>query len=215
MIKTNIAPRAYALKRPLKTMTPMTAASRPKLWRNDITGLRALAVLPVLIFHAFPSLIPGGFFGVDVFFVISGYLISGIIFRGIASSSFSYLEFYEKRIKRIIPNLILLLTFVAAAGWFILLPDEYANLGMHIDVTNAIGRTIIRMPAMAVLHCFSAHLYADLALKPFCEDDWHRCCSHCIGFTRSLPLLFGSQFCLLLPIDSLLGIRCRHSFVLF
>lgn len=136
MIKTNIAPRAYALKRPLKTMTPMTAASRPKLWRNDITGLRALAVLPVLIFHAFPSLIPGGFFGVDVFFVISGYLISGIIFRGIASSSFSYLEFYEKRIKRIIPNLILLLTFVAAAGWFILLPDEYANLGMHIDAST-------------------------------------------------------------------------------
>lgn len=136
MIKTNIAPRAYALKRPLKTMTPMTAASRPKLWRNDITGLRALAVLPVLIFHAFPSLIPGGFFGVDVFFVISGYLISGIIFRSIASSSFSYLEFYEKRIKRIIPNLILLLTFVAAAGWFILLPDEYANLGMHIDAST-------------------------------------------------------------------------------
>ena len=136
MIKTNIAPRAYALKRPLKTMTTMTAASRPKLWRNDITGLRALAVLPVLIFHAFPSLIPGGFFGVDVFFVISGYLISGIIFRGIASSSFSYLDFYEKRIKRIIPNLILLLTFVAAAGWFILLPDEYANLGMHIDAST-------------------------------------------------------------------------------
>lgn len=136
MNKTNIAPRAYALKRPLKTMTTMTAASRPKLWRNDITGLRALAVLPVLIFHAFPSLIPGGFFGVDVFFVISGYLISGIIFRGIASSSFSYLDFYEKRIKRIIPNLILLLTFVAAAGWFILLPDEYANLGMHIDAST-------------------------------------------------------------------------------
>lgn len=89
MIPTNIAPRAFDLKRPLKTMTPMTAASRPKLWRNDITGLRALAVLPVLIFHAFPSLIPGGFFGVDVFFVISGYLISGIIFRGIANGSFS------------------------------------------------------------------------------------------------------------------------------
>ena len=136
-------------------MTPMTAASRPKLWRNDITGLRALAVLPVLIFHAFPSLIPGGFFGVDVFFVISGYLISGIIFRGIASGSFSYIEFYEKRIKRIIPNLILLLTFVAAVGWFILLPDEYANLGMHIDASSSfkISSFSVKLAISRKMHC--------------------------------------------------------------
>ena len=102
------------------------------LWRNDITGLRALAVLPVLIFHAFPSLIPGGFFGVDVFFVISGYLISGIIFRGMIKESFSYRSFYEKRIKRILPNLLLLLTFVSVLGYFFLLGQEYRNLGQHI-----------------------------------------------------------------------------------
>jgi peptidoglycan/LPS O-acetylase OafA/YrhL len=60
------------------------------IWRKDITGLRALAVVPVLIFHAFPNLLPGGFYGVDIFFVISGYLISGIIFRGLVSDSFSF-----------------------------------------------------------------------------------------------------------------------------
>lgn len=75
---------------------------------------------------------PGGFFGVDVFFVISGYLISGIIFRGLNDGTFSYKNFYEKRIKRILPNLLLLFTFVSVIGYFFLLPDEYANLGKHI-----------------------------------------------------------------------------------
>ena len=102
------------------------------LWRNDITGLRAVAVLPVLLFHAFPSLLPGGFFGVDVFFVISGYLISGIIFRGMLKDTFSYKSFYEKRIKRILPNLLLLLSFVCIVGYFVLLDREYENLGRHI-----------------------------------------------------------------------------------
>lgn len=102
------------------------------LWRNDITGLRAVAVLPVLLFHAFPNILPGGFFGVDVFFVISGYLISGIIFRGMLDGTFSYRLFYEKRIKRILPNLLLLICFVSVVGYFFLLPNEYVNLGKHI-----------------------------------------------------------------------------------
>lgn len=102
------------------------------LWRNDITGLRALAVLPVIFYHGFPSFIPGGFFGVDIFFVISGYLISGIIFRNIYRGTFSYLKFYSKRIKRIIPNLFLLLSFVLIAGYFLLFEDDYNNLGRHV-----------------------------------------------------------------------------------
>lgn len=113
-------------------LTPNKKLNADHLWRNDITGLRAIAVLPVLIFHAFPSLLPGGFFGVDVFFVISGYLISGIIFRGMIKESFSYHSFYEKRIKRILPNLLLLLTFVSVLGYFFLLDREYRNLGQHI-----------------------------------------------------------------------------------
>ncbi len=104
----------------------------PHPWRTDITGLRALAVLPVLIYHAFPSVLPGGFFGVDIFFVISGYLISGIIFRGLMRGSFNWRDFYAKRVRRILPNLILLLVFVAAVGWFLLATDEYENLGRHI-----------------------------------------------------------------------------------
>ena len=102
------------------------------VWRNDITGLRAIAVLPVLLFHAFPALLPGGFFGVDVFFVISGYLISGIIFRSLRDDKFSYRIFYEKRIKRILPNLILLLIAVSIVGYFYLIPEEYKKLGHHV-----------------------------------------------------------------------------------
>lgn len=105
---------------------------RENLWRNDITGLRALAVLPVLLFHAFPEILPGGFFGVDVFFVISGYLISGIIFRELINGTFSFNVFYERRIRRIIPNLLLLFLFVSTFGYFFLLPEEYVNLGKHI-----------------------------------------------------------------------------------
>lgn len=102
-------------------------------WRKDITGLRALAVLPVLLFHAFPQWLPGGFYGVDIFFVISGYLISGIIFRGLLTDSFSFKVFYVKRIKRIFPNLIVLLVFVMAAGWFLLSASEYFDLGSNVS----------------------------------------------------------------------------------
>lgn len=102
------------------------------IWRKDITGLRALAVVPVLLYHAFPSLMPGGFYGVDIFFVISGYLISGIIFRGLFLDSFSFCDFYSKRIKRIVPNLLLVLFFVVIVGWFVSTADEYRKIGGNV-----------------------------------------------------------------------------------
>jgi len=101
-------------------------------YRADIDGLRAVAVLAVVAFHAFPSWVSGGFIGVDVFFVISGYLIATIIFENLRRGEFSFLEFYARRIKRIFPALILVLVTCFTLGWFTLLADEYKQLGKHI-----------------------------------------------------------------------------------
>lgn len=105
--------------------------SHPK-YRPDIDGLRAVAVLAVVAFHAFPSWMKGGFIGVDVFFVISGYLISIIIFENLDKGTFSFAEFYARRIKRIFPALLLVLIACFTFGWFALLADEYKKLGKHI-----------------------------------------------------------------------------------
>lgn len=106
-------------------------------YRKDIDGLRGLAVLSVILFHAFPNFFPGGFVGVDIFFVISGYLITSIILDGINHSEFSIFNFFHRRIKRIFPALILILIAVFTAGWFILSPEEYKNLGQHISGSAA------------------------------------------------------------------------------
>lgn len=100
-------------------------------YRPDIDGLRAIAILAVVLFHAFPKAIPGGFIGVDIFFVISGFLISTIIFSSLERDRFSLLEFYIRRIRRIFPALILVLSSCLALGWFILFSDEYRQLGTH------------------------------------------------------------------------------------
>ena len=101
-------------------------------YRADIDGLRAIAVLSVVGFHAFPFLVKGGFIGVDIFFVISGYLISTIIIGSLGRNSFSFIEFYSRRIRRIFPALLLVLISCFAFGWFVLLADEYKQLGKHI-----------------------------------------------------------------------------------
>jgi peptidoglycan/LPS O-acetylase OafA/YrhL len=100
-------------------------------YRPDVDGLRAIAVLAVVAFHAFPNRLAGGFVGVDVFFVISGYLITGIIQADLASGRFSALDFYARRVRRIFPALILVLLATIAAGWRILTPTDYALLGKH------------------------------------------------------------------------------------
>lgn len=101
-------------------------------YRPDIDGLRAVAVVFVLIFHAFPSVLPGGFIGVDVFFVISGFLITGIIVRQLGTGSFTLSGFYFRRMRRIFPTLIVVLLATMTLGWFFFLPNEFVSLGKNV-----------------------------------------------------------------------------------
>jgi len=101
-------------------------------YRPDIDGLRAVAVLSVVFFHAFPEVLKGGFIGVDIFFVISGYLISGILFGSLKRGTFSFREFYTRRILRIFPALIVVLAACWFFGWLALLPGEFRQLGKHM-----------------------------------------------------------------------------------
>ncbi len=100
-------------------------------YRADIDGLRAIAVLSVVGFHAFPARLMGGFIGVDIFFVISGFLISTIIFSNLERGCFDFIDFYSRRIKRIFPSLLVVLLSCLAFGWFVLLAEEYRQLGKH------------------------------------------------------------------------------------
>ena len=97
-------------------------------YRPDIDGLRAMAVLSVLLFHANLGC-PGGFVGVDMFFVISGFLIFQLIFEELNSRTFSLIAFWERRIRRILPALVTVVLAVLVAGWFIFLPDDFQKLG--------------------------------------------------------------------------------------
>ena len=101
-------------------------------YRPDIDGLRAISVLGVLVFHYFPALLPGGFVGVDVFFVISGFLIGGLIFDEVAHGKLDFAHFYGRRIRRILPALFVVLVGTYLAGWFILFPWEFRQLGTHL-----------------------------------------------------------------------------------
>lgn len=101
-------------------------------YRPDVDGLRALAILPVLLFHVGIKGFTGGFVGVDVFFVISGYLITGILSRELKAGHYSIAKFYQMRILRIFPALFVMLAGVAAVACFVLLPDELTRFGQSV-----------------------------------------------------------------------------------
>ncbi len=100
-------------------------------YRPDVDGLRAVAVWSVVGFHLFPEMVEGGFVGVDIFFVISGFLISSILLKSIFDNCYSLLDFYGRRIRRIFPSLLTVLLVCILFGWFVLMPDEYRQLGAH------------------------------------------------------------------------------------
>src|ERR1044072_4276756 len=112
-------------------------------YRSDIDGLRAAAVLAVIAYHAYPSIVPGGFVGVDIFFVISGFLISSLILKGLQTGDFRFTEFYARRIRRIFPALTLVLITTLSLGWYLLLTDEYIQLGKHTLGSAAFGPNFV------------------------------------------------------------------------
>jgi peptidoglycan/LPS O-acetylase OafA/YrhL len=100
-------------------------------YRPDIDGLRGFQILALIGFHGFPTYVPGGFIGVSIFFVISGYLITSIIFKSFLNEKFSFIDFYSRRVRRIFPSLITILVAACIFGWF-LLATEYANLSKYV-----------------------------------------------------------------------------------
>lgn len=105
-------------------------------FRYDINGLRAIAVLAVIIFHFNPQWLPGGFAGVDVFFVISGFLMTSIIFNSVEKKSFNLFKFYNARANRIIPVLAAMSATLLVFGWFYLIPNDYRGLGQQVEKSS-------------------------------------------------------------------------------
>jgi peptidoglycan/LPS O-acetylase OafA/YrhL len=106
-------------------MGSIEVVDKKRSFRADIQGLRALAVLSVVIFHISPYHLPGGYLGVDIFFVISGYLIIGQLWRSIKTDTFSFATFYANRFKRLLPALLTVLTISSILAFYLLLPYEY------------------------------------------------------------------------------------------
>src|ERR1700738_4507285 len=113
-------------------------------YRADIDGLRAIAVLSVIGYHAFPHAVHGGFTGVDVFFVISGFLISGLILEDLRRGRFRYRRFYARRFRRIFPALIVVLAACLLYGSVALAPDEFRELGKQAAAGAGFGSNILQ-----------------------------------------------------------------------
>ena len=116
---------------------------REASYRPDIDGLRALAVVPVLLFHAEVPGFSGGFVGVDIFFVISGYLITRIILRDLSLERFSIWSFIERRVRRILPALYIVMVACIPAAWFLMLADDFENFGQSTFATVVSANNVL------------------------------------------------------------------------
>lgn len=117
--------------RGIEAIGPISMSANRLSYRPDVDGLRAVAVLSVVFCHAGFSF-PGGYIGVDVFFVISGFLIAGLIHKELKQGTFTLANFWERRVRRIMPALLVVTIVTMIAGWFILMPEAYASLGKSV-----------------------------------------------------------------------------------
>lgn len=129
-------------------------------YRPEIDGLRSIAVLSVIFYHAFPSLLTGGFVGVDVFFVISGYLITTILLRELENNDFSISRFYERRARRIMPALFLMMIVCIPFGYLYLLPDDISSFYKSILSVSTFTSNFLFASE-------SGYFAPDVELKPF------------------------------------------------
>ena len=166
-------------------------ANAPHRYRADIDGLRAVAILLVVLFHSGVTSLQGGFIGVDLFFVISGFLIGGIISREIAEKRFSFYQFYLRRIRRIAPALFFMMTILLAIGFFLLSPLEFSQLAKYSVAV------FISVPNMLLLKS-GDYFSSDSDLNP-------------LLMTWSLGI--EEQFYIVLPFILLLAVRLRRSMV--
>lgn len=157
------------------------------IYRPEIDGLRAIAILLVILFHLFPDLMPGGYVGVDVFFVISGYLITSLIIQRHRQIQFSIVSFYKARICRLFPALLLVLASTILWGWFFFLPIDYSRLGRHLASTMGFFENF-------TLKRESGYFDADIKLKPLAHM-W--------------SLSIEEQFYLIFPL-LVMGLRANH-----
>src|ERR1700761_4075492 len=147
-------------------MTKIEGPARAELhYRPDVDGLRAVAILAVVFYHYGFWQTPGGFVGVDIFFVISGFLITGLIHREMVEERFTIRQFYERRIRRIFPALFVMLTFASIAAWVLLFPvdfEAYANsliatafFAANIEFWREVGYFDIAASLKPLLHLWS------------------------------------------------------------
>lgn len=182
-------------------------------YREDIDALRGISVAMVVLFHAVPGFFPGGFIGVDVFFVISGYLITSIMLLSHGNDSFSLADFYARRIRRIFPAMLLVLAVALILGWLFLFPDEYRQLGRHVrsssifllnfDLINELGYFDVESTYKPLVHFWTLsieeqyYLFWPILLLGFLkiskEPEWFFLGIVVISFLLNLYFVNGYQ----------------------
>ena len=168
-------------------------------YRADIDGLRAIAVVAVILFHAHFSPFSGGFVGVDVFFVISGFLITSIIKKEVDRNQFSIARFYERRIRRIFPALFFLLLGITPLALFVLLPIETARYRADADVHGVVRSQLVllaRRPATShrmrsVIRCCTPGRWPSRSSSTSSFRSSSCCCSSC-GAAPSRVAVLGA-----------------------